>query len=167
LISLDTSAMKKLNQFLNILLLVTVILLSAPVKGQIPGMRVLVITGGHDFDTNAFHDMFESMQGDIAYRIAALPEAFALFEPERRNAYDVIVMYHMWNIITPEQADNLADCIRQGMPLVVLHHSICAFDDWDEYRHFTGGRYFHRPDTIDAAFIRFHPIARCGKHSCP
>ena len=26
-----------------------------------------------------------------------------------------------------------ADCIKEGKPLVALHHSICAFDDWPEY----------------------------------
>ncbi len=35
------------------------------------------------------------------------------------------------------------------MPLVVLHHSICAFDDWPEYRNVIGGKYFLKAAVID------------------
>jgi hypothetical protein len=59
----------------------------------------------------------------------------------------------MWQTITGEQERELADCIWQGKPLVVLHHSICAFDDWDEYRRIIGGKYFHRPDTVDGIIL--------------
>ena len=42
-----------------------------------------------------------------------------------------------------------AECIRQGKPLVALHHSICAFDDWPEYFNIIGGKYFHKPTTVN------------------
>ena len=71
-----------------------------------------------------------------------------MFLPENRSKYDVLVFYHMWQTITEEQATVLADCIRQGKPLLVLHHSICAFDDWPEYINIIGGKYFHKPTTV-------------------
>jgi type 1 glutamine amidotransferase len=55
----------------------------------------------------------------------------------------------MWQTITEEQANTLSDCIRRGKPLVALHHSICAFDDWPEYTNIIGGKYFHKPATIE------------------
>jgi hypothetical protein len=55
----------------------------------------------------------------------------------------------MWQKITDEQAKVFADCIRQGKPLVALHHSICAFDDWPEYFNIIGGKYFHKPTTVN------------------
>jgi type 1 glutamine amidotransferase len=125
------------------------ILLSGIASGQASAPRVLVITGGHDYNRSAFRGMFDSLPGKVSCTIAELPDAFTLFKKEHRKEYDVIVFYHMCQDITAEQADDLSSCIKEGKPLVVLHHSICAFDNWDEYVNITGGRYFHRKDTID------------------
>jgi type 1 glutamine amidotransferase len=119
-------------------------------------IRLLVITGGHDYNSQEFENMLDSLPGSITYKIAALPEAFTLFEGQHRAEYDVILFYHMWQRITQGQANDMAECIREGKPLVVLHHSICAFDNWDEYTNITGGRYFHRTDTIDG---RIYPVS--------
>jgi type 1 glutamine amidotransferase len=54
----------------------------------------------------------------------------------------------MWQTITGEQEKIFADCIRQGKPVVALHHSICAFDDWPEYWNIIGGKYFHKATTF-------------------
>ena len=50
----------------------------------------------------------------------------------------------MWQDITPEQAKAFAGCIKQGKPIVALHHSICAYDEWPEYWNIIGGKYFHK-----------------------
>jgi type 1 glutamine amidotransferase len=72
-----------------------------------------------------------------------------MFLPENRDKYDVLVFYHMWQSITSDQEKMFADCIKEGKPVVALHHSICAFDDWEEYWHILGGKYFHKPTVID------------------
>ena len=36
----------------------------------------------------------------------------------------------------------------EGKPVVALHHSICAFDDWPEYWNIIGGKYFHKATTF-------------------
>ena len=136
------------NRLKHVLMLL-VIGFSGFVHAQPTTIRVLLITGGHDYNQQEFNRMFDSLPGPVSYKIAELPAAFALFEPKHRHEYNVIVFYHMWQTITAEQESTMADCILQGKPLVVLHHSICAFDDWDEYRHIIGGKYFHRPDTVD------------------
>jgi uncharacterized protein len=112
-------------------------------------IRILVITGGHDYNIGEFNNMLGSLGKNIHYQIAELPAAFDMFLPQNRNKYDVLVFYHMWQGITNEQAQTLADCISKGKPLVVLHHSICAFDDWPEYTSIIGGRYFHKPTIIN------------------
>jgi hypothetical protein len=43
----------------------------------------------------------------------------------------------------------LSECIEQGKPLVALHHSICAFDDWPGYINIIGGKYFHKPTNVN------------------
>ena len=72
-----------------------------------------------------------------------------MFLPENRNKYDVLVFYHMWQDITDEQAKVFSECIRNGKPLVVLHHSICAYDNWPEYFNIIGGKYFHKPTVVN------------------
>lgn len=123
--------------------------LFAMVSAQSNAVRVLVITGGHDYNRRAFEGMLDSLPGNIEYKIAELPEAFTYFEKQHRTEYDVIVFYHMWQSISAKQQKVMAECIREGKPLVALHHSICAFDNWDEYTNIVGGRYFHRIDTVE------------------
>jgi len=118
---------------------------SEPVKP----IRILVITGGHGYKVEEFNQMLVSLGPKITFQIAELPSAFEMFESENRDKYDVLVFYHMWQTITGEQEKIFADCISQGKPVVVLHHSICAFDDWPEYWNIIGGKYFHKATIVN------------------
>lgn len=111
-------------------------------------IRILVITGGHDYKKEQFNQMLSSFGPSITFQIAELPGAYDLFLPENRDKYDVLVFYHMWQKITNEQAKVFAECIRNGKPVVALHHSICAYDDWPEYWDIIGGKYFHKVTTF-------------------
>jgi type 1 glutamine amidotransferase len=112
-------------------------------------IRILVITGGHDYNAEKFNKMLESLGKNITYKVAELPEAYSMFLPENSSSYDVLVFYHMYQVITEQQAIDLADCIKDGKPLVVLHHSICAYDNWPEYRNIIGGKYFHSATNVN------------------
>ena len=139
-----------MNRLLFIPILIFVLMLSCTAETIArPYIRVLVITGGHAYDKSSFKGMLDSLGKNIDCKVAEFPAAFDQFLPQNRKNYDVLVFYHMWQKISPEQEETLADCIRDGKPLVVLHHSICAFDDWPEYQRITGGRYFHKPTVID------------------
>lgn len=107
-------------------------------------IRVLVITGGHDYNKKEFSSMLRSLEPEITCSIAELPAAYDMFLPVNRDKYDVLVFYHMWQTITSEQAKILSECIKEGKPLVALHHSLCAYDDWPEYWNIIGGKYFHK-----------------------
>ena len=120
-------------------------LCSTPPDGQI---RILVVTGGHAYKVEQFNDMLASLGDNFSYQVVEFPAAYDMFLPENRSKYDVLVFYHMWQKITKEQSEVFSDCIKQGKPVVALHHSICAFDDWPEYFNIIGGKYFHKPTTI-------------------
>lgn len=111
-------------------------------------IRILVVTGGHSYKVEQFNQMLESLGPGITYQIAEFPAAYDMFLPENRNKYDVLVFYHMWQKITDEQTKVFAECISQEKPVVALHHSICAYDDWPEYWNIIGGKYFHKPTTF-------------------
>ena len=112
-------------------------------------IRILVITGGHEYKTDQFNQMLSSLAPEITFQVAGLPAAFDMFKPENRNKYDVLIFYHMWQVISDEEAKYFADCIREGKPVVALHHSICAFDDWPEYWNIIGGKYFHKATIVN------------------
>ena len=121
------------------------LLFSAPRSKPI---RILVITGGHNYKVEQFNDMLASLGPSITWQVTELPGAFEMFLPENRSKYDVLVFYHMWQKISNEQAKIFAECIKSGKPVVALHHSICAFDDWPEYWNIIGGKYFHKETTF-------------------
>ena len=131
-----------------VLILTAVLRLSA---AELPAgpIRILVITGGHDYQQEQFNQMLAGMGENITYQIAKLPGAYEMFMPENRNKYDVLVFYHMWQDITAEQSKIFSECIGSGKPLVVLHHSICAYDNWPEYYNIIGGKYFHKPTVVN------------------
>lgn len=138
--------MKKL--LIGIIILVN-LLPAIPVQAQNSQIRVLVITGGHDYNKESFNAMLSDMSKYISFEIQEFPKAYEMFSPENINKYDVLVFYHMWQSISEEQKKVLTDCIFKGKPLVVLHHSICAFDNWEEYTHIIGGKYFHQPSVLN------------------
>jgi len=147
--------MKKLfAAMLLVLLLAAIISCSARSPKAI---RILVITGGHDYKTEQFNQMLVSLGDNIAYQVIEFPAAYEMFLPENRNKYDVLVFYHMWQDITEEQKKVFTECISQGKPVVALHHSICAFDDWPEYWNIIGGKYFHKTTTFKG--IEYQPCS--------
>jgi type 1 glutamine amidotransferase len=140
--------MKRLLTFLLLFLVSFGFILAIPPKGSKP-IRILVITGGHDYNKEKFNQMLGSLGENISYQVNELPGAYEMFKPANRDKYDVLVFYHMWQKISDEEAKVFAECISQGKPLVVLHHSICAYDDWPEYINIIGGKYFHKPTTVN------------------
>ncbi|HWR99568.1 MAG TPA: ThuA domain-containing protein [Prolixibacteraceae bacterium] len=131
------------------LLLISILLFFSVNSEAKAPVRVLVVTGGHNYDKPSFNEMLGSLGQGITSEIVEFPAAYDQFLPENRGNYDVLVFYHMWQKSTPEQEKIFADCIREGKALVVLHHSICAFDEWTEYRNIIGGKYFHKPTVVD------------------
>lgn len=131
-----------------ILLVLATSVISATNPPQKP-IRMLVITGGHDYKIEQFNEMLSSLSPECTYRVMEFPAAFDMFLPENRDKYDVIIFYHMWQKITDTQAKAFEECIREGKPVVALHHSICAFDDWPEYWNIIGGKYFHKVTTFN------------------
>jgi len=137
------------NRFISVLAITALLLALSACKSSARPIRVMVITGGHGYKVEQFNQMLSSLGPGITWEVAEFPGAYDLFLPENRDKYDVLVFYHMWQKVTGEQAEAFADCIRQGKPVVALHHSICAYDDWPEYFSIIGGKYFHRETTIN------------------
>jgi uncharacterized protein len=107
-------------------------------------IRALVITGGHGYDVPQFEAIFKEIK-DVDSRFAVQPKALDEFAADRRDAFDVVVLYDLWQDINAQQKKDLVDMLKKGKGLVVLHHAIANYQKWDEWPRITGARYYIDP----------------------
>ena len=115
--------------------------------GDNPSVRVLLVTGGHDFDKEPFYELMHSLEG-VSFSEVMHPNALQMFRPENRDLFDVILFYDMPGVISEQEKQDFIDCLRAGKGVVVLHHAYCSYQNWDEYQNIVGGRY-HEKSWID------------------
>ena len=108
-------------------------------------IKVAVVTGGHRFDVPNFHGLFRKMEGVDAY-IQSL-EDFASPRAEERDFYDVVVFYNMHKEGPTDEnrpgwmgrpLSALASWLATGKGIVLLHHAILAFPNWDPWVQMAG-----------------------------
>jgi uncharacterized protein len=104
-------------------------------------IKVVVITGGHDFEEQPFREMFAGFQG-MAVTYAPQPDDSDTFEDIHGWDYDVIVLYNMSQKISPLRQKNFDRLIAKGVGVVAVHHALAAFQEWDGYSRIVGGKYF-------------------------
>jgi type 1 glutamine amidotransferase len=101
-------------------------------------LRILVVTGGHDYPT-AFYTLFEHVPGFEWQHAASNHEAF---RSDIRPKFDVLVLYDMHSEIGDAERKNLVDFLESGKGMVVLHHAIADYPAWDWWsREVVGGKY--------------------------
>lgn len=112
-------------------------------------IKVVVVTGGHDFEREPFFELFQGYD-DITYVEAAQKDHSELFEDVSGWNYDVIVLYNMSQNISSRRQKNFESLLKdKGVGLVALHHAEGAFQEWDEFRKITGTKYPLKDQTID------------------
>jgi len=109
-------------------------------------LSVLIVTGGHEFEHEAFFAMFDSFD-QIEYREVVHPQADEIYTDGTAAKYDVLVFYDMYQEITAEQKTAFLGLLKQGKGLVVLHHALASYQAWPEYEKIVGGKYFLKPHT--------------------
>jgi type 1 glutamine amidotransferase len=119
---------------------------SAPAK-----TRLLVITGGHDFEKAPFFKLFQT--DSLSFQAVEHPQAHARFKADAAAQYDVIVLYDMWQDITEEAKTDLVKLLQQGKGLVALHHCLASYQKWPEYTKIMGGRYYLNKEMIDGTEV--------------
>ena len=112
-------------------------------------IRVVVVTGGHDFDHDPFFTMLRQCP-KFEVTEAAQKDHSELFEDISNWNYDVIVLYNMTQNISGKRQDNFFTLIKEkGVGLVAMHHAIGAFQEWEDYRAIIGAKYPLKPQEID------------------
>lgn len=119
-----------------------------PAKESPAKIRVLVITGGHEFEHDPFIKLF-SDNPEIIFKAVEHPHAHALLKPEPAKQYDVLVTYDMHQEITDEARADFLARLKEGKGLVVLHHAIASYQQWPEYSKIIGAHYYLEKATVD------------------
>jgi type 1 glutamine amidotransferase len=116
-------------------------------------LKVAVVTGGHDFEREPFFKMLDSIKG-ISYTEAMQKDQSELFEDISGWNYDVIVFYSMTQQISEKRRQNFLKLLDRGVGVVALHHIMCAFQDWPEFRKIIGAKYCQADTTIDGVMCK-------------
>lgn len=122
--------------FLLLLMFPFLFLKSQPVK-------IMLVTGGHAFDTIQFFDMFDALKG-IEYEHVQQPKANQRIAAGKTDDYDVIVFYDMWKNIGDAEKSGYLKLTHEGKPMLFLHHSIVSYQDWPQFEEILGGRYMEK-----------------------
>jgi type 1 glutamine amidotransferase len=110
-------------------------------------LKVVVVTGGHSFEREPFFKMLDSIEG-ISYTEAIQKDHSELFEDISGWDYDVIVFYSMTQQISEKRRKNFLRLLDRGVGVVAMHHIMCAFQDWPEFRKIIGTKYYQK-DTLE------------------
>ena len=90
-------------------------------------IRAVVITGGHEHDA-AFYSIFTGIEEIDALPILAAADAF---KADIRGKYDVVIMYDFTRDLPDAARQNLRDYVEAGGGVVVLHHALLDYNNWD------------------------------------
>ena len=104
-------------------------------------LRVIVLTGGHKFDEQPFYALFAGF-GDIKIDHAKLQKSCTFFDDISQWDYDVIVFYHFGINLSKKGQENLLKLCSKGVGIVVVHHAIAGFPEWQTWRKIVGAKYF-------------------------
>ena len=132
--------------FFSMLVFSRVTFAADPSQGQ--QIRVLVVTGGHDFEKEPFFKLFQD-NSDITFHAVEHPNAHERLKSDAARAYDVLVLYDMWQAITEEAKADFVQRLKEGKGLVVLHHGIASYQEWPEFRKIIGARYYLKKMILD------------------
>lgn len=103
-------------------------------------LRVLLITGGHDFDREGFKTLWRAMP-DVSVREVAHPDAHQWFRKDPASQCDVICFYNMHQEIAEDARTDLVNVLKRGKGAIVLHHALANYQGWDEWLRIAGGRF--------------------------
>jgi uncharacterized protein len=110
--------------------------------------RVLIVTGGHDFEKEPFFKIFKD-NPNISFKAVEHPNAHALLRAAAAKDWDVLLLYDMHQEISEEGKADFLDRLKEGKGLVVMHHAIANYQAWPEYAKIIGARYYLQKEVVN------------------
>ena len=102
-------------------------------------IRAALITGDHYFNEDTFFQSFDGHE-DIEYTHYPQETGGEIFDNVSDWDYDVFVLYNMSPEISEARQHNFINLLDRGVGLLVLHHGILNYPDWEETEYIYGRR---------------------------
>lgn len=120
-------------------------------------ISLLILTGGHAFEHEAFFEMFSTFK-DITFREIVHPAANEIYANGMADKADILIFYDMMQVISPEQKDAMTKLLERGKPCLFLHHALVSYQDWPEFEQIIGGKYIVTGDSATPASTYRHDV---------
>src|SRR5512133_2208734 len=120
--------MKSLQLFLLSLVLAALSLRASAADDAAGKIRILVVTGGHDFEQEPFFKLFKE-NPEVSFKAVEHPNTHAFLKPDAAKNWDVLVLHHMHQEISDEPKADFLARLHEGKGLVVVHHAIADYQD--------------------------------------
>src|SRR6266436_5312908 len=104
-------------------------------------LKVLLITGGHGFETQKFLKVFEENPAIVLTHATHGKTSASAYDREDLLSYGAVVLYDMPKEITEAQKSKFLSLFDRGIGLLVLHHALVSYQHWPDYEQIIGGRY--------------------------
>ncbi len=128
---------------MRVMLTFIIVVLTVNVSSSSNKLKILIVTGGHNFDRVSFFQMFDSFK-DLTYTELVHPEAGVQLGTVDLTSIDAVVFYDMPKTITDNEKESYYRLLKTGKGLLFLHHSVCAYQDWPDYENIVGGKYYEK-----------------------
>ncbi len=123
------------------------VVFTTSLKPEAQPVKIMLVTGGHAFDTIPFFQLFDSFE-NVNYEYFQQPFANQEIANGKARNYDVLVFYDMWNDISDAEKNAYIELTKEGKPFLFLHHSLVSYQKWDEFEKLIGGRYIEKNTEI-------------------
>lgn len=112
-------------------------------------MRVLLVTGGHDFDRENLTKMILDRPNTTLTEIT-LPAEQDRLRAGIKNEFDAVIFHDQSRFeLTAEQKANLEAMWAEGVPTVMLHHALISHNDFPLFREVFGTAFLIDVNRID------------------
>jgi type 1 glutamine amidotransferase len=121
-------------------------------------ISLLILTGGHDFEREAFFEMFDTF-ANVTYKEVVHPEANDIYLNGQAEKADVLVFYDMMDEISEKQKQAMTAILKKGKPCLFLHHALASYQNWPEFINIIGGQYIISDDSTKPGSTYRHDVA--------
>ncbi|MEM8955349.1 MAG: ThuA domain-containing protein [Verrucomicrobiota bacterium] len=113
-------------------------------------LSILVVRGGHHYDTPDFENMCRSL-GDIEVDLVLTSHMQQMTAGEIADKYNAILFLNQNKHYppAPRHRKQYMDLAALGVGMVFLQFTLSSYPEWDEYHKLIGGKWFLKDYTED------------------
>lgn len=108
-------------------------------RGASP-IRLLVVTGGHEFDASFWAIFKNHPEWKMEPRAHEPAETCTVYDRPVAPDFDAVLLYDMPRSITDVQQQHFLALFERGVGAVVLHHALAGLQQWNTFEEITGLR---------------------------